>query len=93
LVYNVVEEGESVADEKDVRGLRAARTELSKRGIDISRADVNLRRGVLHIRGNVSAMRGCSFKDLKSEMELVARVLRQKSEIRDVVLDCHYSGL
>ncbi len=78
-------------DVKDVQGLRMARTELSKRGIDTTRADVRMMHGVLQIRGRVGVAKSSNIVDLKSEMELIARILRGKSEIRDVVLDCNYS--
>ncbi len=77
-------------DEKDVRGLRSARAELSKRGIDTTRADVRVVHGVLQIRGKIGIARSSAVSDLRSEMELIARVLRSKPEIRDVVLDCTY---
>ena len=46
--------------------------------------------GTIQIRGTISAMRGADIKDLKHEVELVARVLRQKSEIKDVIVDCSF---
>lgn len=77
-------------DEKDVRGLRQARTELSKRGIDIARTDVQLRKGVLTVRGVVTPSPGSNIPDVKIEMDHIARLLRQKPEIREVILDCVY---
>lgn len=79
-----------MVDEKDVHGLRFARSEFSRRCIDISRADVRMMHGVLQVRGEVRPGPNCTFTDLKTEMELVARVLRTKAEIRDVVLDVVY---
>ena len=90
MAYNNIEEGESMADAKDVRGLRIARTELTKRGIDIGRADMRMMHGVLFIKGTVAVTRGNAIKDLKVEMDHIGRVLRQKPDIRDVVLDCQY---
>jgi len=77
-----------MADAKDVRGLRLSRTELTKRGIDIGRADLRMHHGILHIKGQVSVMKGSSIKDLKLELDLIARILRQKPDIKDVVVDC-----
>jgi len=77
-------------DERDVRGLRQARTELSKRGIDIARTDVQLRKGVLTVRGIVTPMPGSNIQDVKIEMDHIARLLRQRGEIREVILDCVY---
>lgn len=79
-----------MVDEKDVRALRFVRSEFSRRCIDVTRADVRMMHGVLHVRGEVGAMPNCTFTDLKSEMELVARILRTKAEIREVVLDVTY---
>ena len=79
-----------MVDAKDVRGLRVARTELSKRGIDLTRGDIRMLHGVLYIKGGISICKGAEIHDLKGEMEHIARILRQKSEIRDVVLDCMY---
>lgn len=77
-------------DARDVQGLRIVRSELARRGIDTGRADVRLMHGVLTIRGTVKAAPGSNFGDLKTEMEQIARFLRQRSEIREVVLDCFY---
>ncbi len=79
-----------MADPNDVRGTKVARTELSKRGIDISRCDLRVKHGNLHIKGQIGALKGSMIKDLKTEMELISRVLKQRSEIRDVILDCNY---
>ena len=81
-----------MADEKAVRGMRAARTEFSKRGIEIGRADLRMTHGTLHIKGTISVMRGAVVKDLKAEVELIGRVLRQKPDIKDVVIDCRFFG-
>jgi len=82
-----------MADERDVRGLRISRTELSKRGIDTTRCDLRVLHGVLYIKGMVSVTKGAVIPDIRLEMEHIARVLRQKQEIRDVVLDCQYPGI
>jgi hypothetical protein len=77
-------------DSRDVQGLRIVRSELARRGIDTGRADVHLLRGVLTIRGSIKAAPGSHFGDLKTEMENIARFLRQRAEVREVVLDCAY---
>jgi len=79
-----------MADINDVRALRAARTEFSKRGVDITRCDIRMHHGILHVRGAVSVAKGSFIKDLKTEVEHIGRILRQKAEIRDVVIDCQY---
>lgn len=77
-------------DSRDVQGLRIVRSELARRGIDTGRADVRLMHGVLTIRGTLGASKGSTHTDLKLEMENIARFLRQRSEIREVILDCAY---
>ena len=81
-----------MADAKDVRGLRIARTELTKRGIDIGRCDLRMHHGTLHIKGMVSPAKGTVIKDMRLELEHIGRLLRQKQDIKDVVIDCQYRG-
>jgi hypothetical protein len=63
---------------------------MGRRGIDMTLADLRVTHGVVYIRGTVRAIRGSNILDVRHEMEIIARVLRQKAEIRDVVLDCQY---
>ncbi|MDR3691204.1 MAG: hypothetical protein P4L46_17625 [Fimbriimonas sp.] len=81
-----------MADIRDVRGQRVARTELSKRGVDITRCDIRMHHGILYIKGAVSTGKGATFKDLRTEMEHIGRILKSKSDIRDVVIDCQILG-
>jgi hypothetical protein len=74
----------------DVEGTKQVRRALNKRGIDASRADVRVMHGVAYIRGQVQAIKGHDIPDLRTEMEQIARFLRQRAEIRDVVLDVTY---
>lgn len=52
-------------------------------------ADIRASHGVVYVRGVIKPIRG-GATDIKAECELIARVLRVKPEIRDVVLDCVY---
>ncbi|HMS54886.1 MAG TPA: hypothetical protein PKA27_05755 [Fimbriimonadaceae bacterium] len=79
-----------MADNKDVAGTKIVRSIFARRGIDTSRADLRVMHGVAYIRGTVTAIRGSGVTDVKAECEIIARVLRQKPEIRDVVLDCTF---
>jgi hypothetical protein len=79
-----------MADPHDIHGTRMARTELSKRGVDVTRADVRVMHGVCYIKGMVSAMPGKTIPDLHAEMEHIRHILRQKPDIRDVILDCDF---
>ena len=60
---------------------------MSKRGIDTAKADVRMMHGVLYIRGIIGKVAGSNIPDLRAEMEHIGRILRQKPEIRDVVID------
>ncbi|GIV09173.1 MAG: hypothetical protein KatS3mg020_0249 [Fimbriimonadales bacterium] len=73
----------------DVETRRMVLREISKRHIDSSRMDVQVFHGVVYLRGTVSGMRGHDI-DIKAEMEVIRRILRQRPGIRDVVLDVIY---
>jgi hypothetical protein len=79
-----------MADVSDVRAQKLARSEFARRQVDVSRAQVNVHHGVLYIRGEVLPMIDASYSDMESEMNLIARILRQRSEIRDVVIDAQF---
>jgi hypothetical protein len=72
---------------EDVRGVKQVRSILSRRGIDVSRADVRVQNGVAYIRGFVAPMPSANIPDIAIEMEHVAKIIRQKPEIRNVVLE------
>ncbi|MCS6919878.1 MAG: BON domain-containing protein [Fimbriimonadales bacterium] len=73
----------------DVETRRMVLREISKRHVDSSRLDVQVFHGVVYLRGTVSGMRGHNV-DIKAEMEVIRRILRQRPGIRDVVLDVIY---
>lgn len=73
-------------DPNDIRGMKAARQEFSRRGIDVSRADVSVRSGVCTVRGLVGRLTG-SDPNLMAEVLLAAKAIRQRSEIKDVVME------
>jgi hypothetical protein len=74
---------------EDLEGGRSVRKELARRPIDTSLAQIHISHGVVRIGGQVRAMRGHNM-DLRAEMELIAKVLKQKPGIRDVILECIY---
>jgi len=76
-----------MVDPNDSRALKGARQELSRRGIDISRASVSVRNGICTIRGHISRMAGAYEGNLGAEMENASKAIRQKSDIKDVVMD------
>ena len=46
--------------------------------------------GICYIKGMITVIAGSSVKDIRMEMEHIRHVLRQKPDIRDVVLDCQF---
>ncbi len=76
-----------MVDQNDFRGQRIARTEFARRGVDISRADLYVMHGILYMRGEVKPMPKSLILDMTSEMGIITKILRQRPEIRDIVLD------
>ncbi|MER3417891.1 MAG: hypothetical protein C4343_01995 [Chloroflexota bacterium] len=64
-----------------------ARAEFARRGVDISRCDLSVLHGVCYVRGEIASLPGATFDDLERQVNLMQRVLRQRPEIRDVVMD------
>lgn len=79
-----------MATVNDVRGQKVARAEFARRQVDISRASLFVNHGVLYIRGEVVPTIDASYGDIQNEMNLIARVLRQRPEIREVILEASY---
>lgn len=77
-------------NQDDVRGLKGVRAMLGKKGIDISMADIRVQRGRCDIRGIIKAQRGFEFENLETELMQAAKVLRQKPEIKEVVIEVSY---
>lgn len=79
-----------MANEDDVRGTKSARSELARRGIDLTQADIRVMHGVCYIRGAIRGERAANIPDLKAEVEKIAKILRTKAEIKDVIIDVIY---
>lgn len=71
---------------EDVETRRMVLREINKRHLDTSLMDVHVMHGVVYIRGTVRGIRGHNV-DVKQELEIIRRILRQKPGIRDVVID------
>lgn len=82
-----------MVDQNDFRGQRIARAEFARRGFDISRADLYVMHGVLYMRGEIKPIPNAPFNDLPHELNLVAKILRQRPEIRDLVLEVKYDEI
>lgn len=76
--------------DEDIRASKMARSLFAKRGVDATRADIRVNHGVCYIRGLLSKMAGVAFSDLEAEVENIAKVLRSKPEVKDVVIDVTY---
>jgi len=63
--------------------------EFARRPVDISLMSIVVIHGVVYLRGQVKAMRGHNL-DLRSEMEIIAKALKQRPGIRDVIMDLTY---
>jgi hypothetical protein len=73
-------------DPNDVRGTKAVRNILNKKGIDISRCDIRVFKGHCDIRGVLSVYKGSNV-DLNNELPELIKLIRRKPEIRDVNLE------
>ncbi len=71
---------------EDASAMKLVRSEFGRRMIDFTHADIRVANGVCTIRGVLKPMKG-GPADMKSEIGLVARILRQRAGIREVVLE------
>ncbi|MCC6402428.1 MAG: hypothetical protein IT207_00280 [Fimbriimonadaceae bacterium] len=78
-----------MADPNDVRASKQLRSELGRKMIDVTQADVRVMHGVAYIRGVVKGIVG-GPTDLKSALLQVGNGLRQKGIVKDVVIDAVY---
>lgn len=79
-----------MADPADVAANKTLRKEMSKRMIDITSADLRVTHGVAYIRGSLKTIKG-GPQDLRSEMEIVRRILTGgRSGIKEVIIDCTF---
>lgn len=78
-----------MADANDVRAAKYLRSEIGKKMIDVTAADVRVMHGVAYIRGVVKGMKD-GPTDLKAALNTLANGLRQKGIIKDIVIDCSY---
>ncbi|MCB0826256.1 MAG: hypothetical protein KDC26_08705 [Armatimonadetes bacterium] len=78
-----------MANAADVAANKMARQEFSKRNLDTTRADIRVTHGVCYVRGAVGTIKG-GPSDVRAEVETIAKVLRTRQGIKDVVLDCTY---
>lgn len=77
---------------QDAQMARMAQREITRRAIDTSKLDVRCTHGVVHLRGTIARLHGHDV-DLKHELEVVARTLRGRPGVRDVVIEVDLAGL
>lgn len=73
--------------EEDLRASKFVRALFARRGLDVSRCDVRVTHGICYVRGMVQKIGGINIPDMDAEIENLAKVIRGRSEIRDVVLE------
>jgi hypothetical protein len=78
---------------EDASLTRSIMRDISKHQVDTSQLMVNVTHGVVYLRGKIKAIRGYENIDLDQEMHLIAKVLKQRSGIREVIADVQYTGL
>ena len=64
---------------------RKVRAEITRRYIDSSLLDVRVIGGVVNLTGVIRKLRTHPHVDLKTEMEHISHILKQKPGIREVV--------
>lgn len=68
--------------------------DISKRPVDISNLNVHVTHGVVQLSGRVEKLRGYHLEvDLREEMNMIVRLLKQKPGIRDVCCEIEFAGL
>lgn len=79
-----------MADPNDVAGTKLARKEFGRHCFDTTSADIRVSHGVVYVRGILKKMKSATFADAQEETQKVARILRLRPMIRDVVVDVTY---
>jgi hypothetical protein len=74
---------------EDIEMMRTVRREVARRPIDTSLMTIYISHGIVYLRGQVRAMRGHEL-DLPEELKLMAKVMKQRPGIRDVVIEVTY---
>jgi ClpP class serine protease len=82
-----------MADPNDVLVTKLARREFNKHLVNMSMADIRVNHGVVYVRGTIMAQKGAHYANVEEETARIARILRQRPEVRDVVLDCTFRNL
>lgn len=76
---------------EDAEMTRMVRREISRRYVDSNNVDIRVMHGVCYLRGFIKVLRGHE-SDLNEEHEIILRILRQKSGIREVISELGIGG-
>lgn len=71
---------------EDAEMTRMVRREINRRYVDSNNMDVKVMHGIVYLRGYLAHLRGHDT-DLREELDIILRILRQKPGIRDVVCE------
>lgn len=67
--------------------------DISKRPVDISNLEIHVQHGVIYLRGRVEKVRGYwEDIDLHDELNIIIKLLHQKTGVRDVVCEVEVAG-
>ena len=58
---------------------------LVRRSVDLTNVDIRVIHGVCYMRGSIQKLRSHPEVDLEQEAEIIQKIIRQQSGIRDVV--------
>ena len=78
-----------MAKTEDVRARKRIRSIFIKRRIDITGMSLQVMHGVAYIRGVIKPIKG-GATNLKDEMVVISKIIRQDGVVKDVVIDCAY---
>lgn len=79
-----------MADPHDIENTKLCRKEFVKHRIDIGQCDIRVSHGVVYLRGIVRCEKGATYGDVEEETLRIARLIRQRPFVRDVVVDVMY---
>ncbi|MBL8047987.1 MAG: hypothetical protein JNJ45_04830 [Chthonomonas sp.] len=79
-------------DPADVSSTKYVRAMLAKFGVDATMADVRVHHGIVSIRGSLKTVKGSESEgqDLRAIVEGMAKGLKNKPGIKDVVIEASY---
>ncbi|BBO24124.1 MAG: hypothetical protein HND43_01955 [Armatimonadetes bacterium] len=79
-----------MADPRDIEATKYARREFIKHRLDVTMAEIRVSHGVVYIRGIVRRDPQAHYDNVSNETERVGRLLKQRPEIRDVVVEAKF---